>query len=307
MSALPSDALVSDWEPLPVPACALGESPVWHPEEQALYWCDIVGRALHRWQPQPALHHHWRLPSEPGCCAPLAGGGMLLAMRDGLWRFDTERAQRHRLAPPPYDPSCERFNDGKVDPMGRLWVGTVYEPRHPAQAALYRWSGGVLQRMAGDVVTSNGLAWSPDARTLYWSDTRAHRIQALAFDAPSGEISDARVLARFDPPRDGTPDSAYGGRPDGAAVDTAGVYWVAMYEGQQLLRLTPEGQVLERVQVPVRCPTMPCFGDADRRTLYLTTARHGRSAAELAAQPWAGQVLRCRVRTPGVAVPLARD
>ena len=297
---------MTTWEAVPVAPSLLGESPFWHPEEAALYWCDIPGKALHRWQPAPAQHRMWSFETEPGCCAPLPGGDLLLAMRDGLFRFDPASGQRRKLADPPYDSRQERFNNGKADPQGRLWVGTIFEPRTAAKATLQRWAAGRLQRMAGDITVSNGLAFSPDGRTMYWSDTPAHRVYAFDFDAVDGSLSRQRVFAEF-PLR--APDQAladYGGRPDGAAVDAEGAYWVAMIEGQRLLRLAPDGRVLQELPLPVRSPTMPCFGGADLRTLYVTTARANRPADELAAQPLAGCVLMTRVEVPGLPVNFAR-
>jgi len=291
---------------VPAPASQLGESPFWHPDEAALYWCDIPGKALHRWHPETASHQHWPLPAEPGCCAPLAGGDVLLAMRDGLFRFNRQTGERQKLAAPPYDAKIERFNDGKADAQGRLWVGTIYEPRNAPKAVLYRWAGGKLQRMAGDVTVSNGLAFSPDGRTLLWSDTFTHRICALDFDGADGSLSRQRVFAQFPMKQPDQDLATYGGRPDGAAMDAEGCCWVAMFEGQRLLRLSPEGAVLQEVPLPVRCPTMPCLGGPDLRTLYVTTARNNRPAAELAAQPMAGQVISTRVEVPGLPVNFAR-
>ena len=153
--------------------------------------------------------------------------------------------------------------------------------------------------------SSNGLAWSPSGTTLYWSDTKAHLIRALDMDPRDGSVSNARVWARFPPRQAGQSLDDYGGRPDGATVDSEGCYWVAMFEGQRLLRLSPEGQVLSELKLPVRCATMPCFGDADLRTLYITTAREGRPADELARQPWAGCVLKVRVPVAGLPVNFA--
>ena len=245
---------------------------------------------------------------EPASCAPLpgAGGGLLLAMRDGLWRFDATSGQRHRLAAPPYDPAELRFNDGKADPQGRFWVGSMFEPRTRPAAALYRWAGGQLDRMAGDITLSNGLAWSPDGRTMLWTDTTTHTVFAFDFEPGSGAITRQRVFAQFDPR---APDQAladYAGRPDGAAVDSAGTFWIAMYEGQRLVRLAADGTRLADVPLPVRCATMPCFGGADLRTLFITTARVNRPADELAVQPLAGHVLTMRVDTPGLPVNFAR-
>jgi sugar lactone lactonase YvrE len=290
------------WAALPTPPSLLGESPFWHPDEAALYWCDIAGKALHRWTPASASHRQWKLDAEPGSCAPLPGGALLLALRDGLVRFDPRDGSRERLAAAPYDAALERFNDGKADPQGRFWVGTIYDPRTPPRAALYRFGAGRLERMAGDISVSNGLAFSPDGATMYWSDTAQHRIFAFDFDGGEGTLSRQRVFAEFPLRQPGQDLSTYGGRPDGAAVDAAGAYWVAMYEGQRLLRIAPDGQVLQELPLPVRCPTMPCFGGADLRTLFVTTARNKRPEAELAAQPWAGRVLSLRVDVPGLPV-----
>ena len=278
----------------------LGESPLWHPGEQVLYYCDIPGHALQRFDPATQSLTSWSFETEPASLAPLLGGGLLLAMRDGLWRFDTASGQRARLAEPPYDVARERFNDGKCDPQGRFWVGTIYEPRDPALASLYCFSAGKLVRRQGDITVSNGLAWSPNGRTMYWSDTKAHTIYAFDFDPASGALANKRVFASFPVKQAGQAPGTYGGRPDGAAVDAEGCYWVAMFEGQRVLRFSPQGEVLRELRLPVRCATMPCFGGADLKTLYITTARENRPEAELAAQPLAGCVLALPVDVPGL-------
>ena len=294
-----------EFVPVPGSQSQLGESPFWHPDEAALWWCDIPGRRLSRADPVQGVVRHWALSADPGCVAPLPGGDLLLAQRDGLWRFEPRSGARTRLAAAPYDTSAERFNDGRADPLGRMWVGTIYEPRRPARAALYRFDAAGLVRMADGITVSNGLAFSPDGRTLYWSDTTSHTVFAFDLDLLQGTLSRQRVLARF-PPREAQQAlSAYGGRPDGAAVDAEGCYWVAMFEGARLLRLSPEGETLCELPLPVRCPTMPCFGGADLRTLYVTTARANRSEDELVREPWAGCVLQCRVDVPGLPVNFA--
>ena len=299
-------AVVPVIQPLPVEASLLGDSPFWHPDERALWWCAIPGRGLPRSHSATDGHRAWHFDTDVACAAPLTGGDLLLGMRDGLWRFNPRTGQRHALAPPPYDPAQERFNDGKADPQGRFWVGTIYEPRTPARAGLYRLADGRLERRAEGVTVSNGLAFSPDGRTLYWSDTKAHTVFAFDFDGAEGALSRQRAWARFAPRAAEEPLAHYGGRPDGAAVDAQGCYWVAMFEGARLLRLSPTGEVLSELPLPVRCPTMPCFGGDDLRTLFITTARQNRPAEELAREPWAGQVLQCRVDVPGLPVHFAR-
>ncbi|MDH4392777.1 MAG: SMP-30/gluconolactonase/LRE family protein [Aquabacterium sp.] len=290
---------------LPVAPSLLGESPLWHPDEQLLYWVDIPGLRLNRYDPRTGRHDEWHFPSEPACIAPLLGGGLLMAMRDGLWRFDPATGRRTQVAAPPYDPATQRFNDGKADAQGRFWVGTIDDKREP-RAALYCLADGALQRMAGGITASNGLAFSPDGAVLLWADTKAHRVQAFDLDASDGSLSRQRLFAQFPLRQMDAPLSRYGGRPDGAAMDSEGAYWVAMFEGQRLLRLAPDGSQLAELPLPVRCPTMPCFGGPDLKTLYITTARDKRPADELAAQPLAGCVLQCRVEVAGLAAHVAR-
>ncbi len=283
----------------------LGESPFWHPSEQRLYYLDIPGHALFRLDEGASEPQRWALNDEPGCVVPLKQGGLLIAQRNGLWRFDPDNGDYERLAEPPYDPSKRRFNDGKADAQGRLWVGTIDDARQP-ESALYVFRHGRFEPVQSGITTSNGLAWSPDNRTLYWSDTKAHEVYRFAFDLATGTLGERERFARFEPRAADQPLSTYGGRPDGAAMDVEGCYWVAMMEGQQLLRFSPDGTLLQRVELPVRCATMPTFGGADMRTLFVTTAREKRSPEELAAQPWAGCVLRMRVPVAGLPVQFAQ-
>ncbi len=286
--------------PIDAPASVLGESPLWHPTEQVLYWCDIPGHALNRFDPVSKHHDRWSFETDVASIAPMADGGLLIAMRDGLWRFDSRTGQRTALAAPPYDPKTERFNDGKCDPQGRFWAGTIYEPRDPALASLHRYAAGSLVRMSDGLTVCNGLGWSPDSRTMYLSDTKAHTIYAFDFEAASGSIANRRVFTSFPLKQVDQDLQTYGGRPDGAAVDAEGAYWVAMFEGQRLLRLSQQGEVLREVRLPVRCATMPCFGGADLKTLYITTSREKRPQEESAQQPWAGHVLTLQVDVAGL-------
>lgn len=286
-------------------AALLGESPVWHPREQALYYCDIPGHQLQRFDPKRGDLRHWQFDTDVASLAPRLNGQLLLAMRDGLWHFDPVSGERARAAEPPYDPASERFNDGKCDPQGRFWVGTIYEPRDPPRASLSCFSHGRLERRVGGLTVCNGLAWSPDGRTIHWSDTKAHSIYAADFDGANGTLSRQRVFASFPVRQPGQALADYGGRPDGAAMDAEGCYWVAMFEGQRLLRLSPDGEVVREIALPVRCPTMPCFGGPDLRTLYVTSSRQNRPAAELVEQPFAGCVLALDVDVPGLPVNFA--
>ncbi len=284
---------------------ALGESPLWSVAEQCLYYVDIPKRQVLRLDPASTELRHWQLDSEPGCIALLEGGGLAVAQRNGLWHLNIRTGEHRQLAAAPFDSAKQRFNDGKPDAQGRFWIGTIDDARAP-NAGLYRYANGDIESVAGGIVTSNGVAWSPDQRRMYWSDTKAHEIYVLDFDAVAGTIGERQLFAKFAPRVAGETLDQYGGRPDGGAVDVEGCYWVAMFEGQRLLRLSPEGHVLRELRLPVRCPTMPTFGGADLRTLYITTASEGRSAEELAAQPLAGCVLKVRVEVAGLAPNLLK-
>ena len=291
----------------------LGESPFWHPREGRLYWVDIQGRAVNRLDPATGEVERWAMPAEPGCIAPAKSGGLVIALRDGVYRAPEWGGQLRLLVRAAYDPATSRFNDGKADPQGRFWAGSLYDPRDAQAAALYcldlRAGAGTMERKAGDATVANGLAWSPDARTMYWADTSQHRVWAWDWDAGSNAMSNQRVFLQFPgKPAGWKPgDAGYGGRPDGAAVDAQGNYWCAMYEGGRVLQFAPSGQLLREIPVPVRCPTMPCFGGADLKTLYLTTARHSRTPEELREQPQAGCVFAMQADVAGRPVDFVRD
>jgi sugar lactone lactonase YvrE len=250
--------------------CDLGESPVWSVERAALFFADITGRRLHRYDPAAGLHESWPVDEDLGCVAPAQGGGFVAAMRSGMWRLDGEGRKVARLAANPEDPATSRFNDGKVDPRGRFLAGTVDE-RKLGKAALYRLAADGLVRLVDGVLTSNGLAWSPDGRTLYHADTPRFAVRAYDYDLETGEIANRRVFFERD---HSTADRA---RPDGAAVDVEGCYWSALYGGARVARYDPEGRLIGEFAAPAKNVTMPAFGGADLKTLYLTSARDAAS------------------------------
>jgi sugar lactone lactonase YvrE len=299
------------WTPFTDHASLLGESPFWHPTERALYWVDIPGRSILRAAASAPVVQSWAMPSEPGCIAPVRGGGLVVALRDGIYRARSWGAALEPLVRFQHDVRTTRFNDGKCDALGRLWAGTIYEPRDQRRAELYcidmRSGKPQVTLMAHNATTANGVAWSPDQRSAWWADTPRHLIHTWDYEA--GEAGPPvlrrhRVFHQFAPkPAGWQPgDGGYQGRPDGAAVDVQGHYLSAMFEGGQLLRLAPDGGVAQALPLPVACPTMPCFGGDDLCTLYVTTARQGRPADELARTPLAGRVLSKRVEVPGLPV-----
>jgi len=296
------------WQALTAQTCALGESPFWHPHEQMLYWVDIPGRQLLRANIYMGTVQAWDMPSEPGCIAPAANGGLVVALRDGVFRAREWGGALERITTLPYDTAVVRANDGKCDPAGRFWVGTIDEAKKAHAAQLFsidcRQGAPVVECKAGNALTANGLAWSPDAQTLYWADTSSHVVHAWDYDLASNAMTAHRVHLTFTPKPEGwsVGQGGYGGRPDGAAVDVDGNYFVAMYEGARICQFAPDGTLLAEFPTPAQCPTMPCLGGEDLRTLYVTTGRHGRSAAELEQYPQSGCVFSMRVDTPGLPV-----
>ena len=305
------------WQTVTTEPNALGESPFWHPQEQMLYWVDIVGKQILRANICLGTVETWDLPSEPGCIAPAARGGLVIALRHGLFRATEWRGPLQYLATLGYNPAHMRANDGKCDALGRFWVGTIDETKVARNAALYSLDcrtghpPRVECKLGPDTLpatTANGLGWSPDGRTLYWADTPSHTVHAWDFEVQGNTLSHHRTFAQFAPkPADWSADlsldnGGYRGRPDGAAVDRDGNYFVAMFEGRRICQFAPNGTLLAEFPTPVQCPTMPCFGGEDLQTLFITSARHGRRAAELEALPLSGCVFSMRVAVPGLPV-----
>ena len=264
-----------------------GESPRWRHEDGRLYWVDTLAPALHAFDPGTQRNETWTLPSWVGCQV-LAPDGALLALRTGLFEIRFATGLLRQVAAAPYD--CRRFtfNDGGCDPAGRFLVGEMYMPLGPNRekaapdsAPLYRLAGGTWVDMAAPTKTSNGLAWSPDGRTMYQSDTAAKTIYAFDYDAERGQASHRRRFAVVD-----TRDQQHG--PDGAAVDEHGFYLCAVFGEGCLLRFDPDGKLERRIEMPVQYPTMPAFGGPDLSTIYVTTSSYMIEANQRACRPLEG-------------------
>jgi sugar lactone lactonase YvrE len=275
---------------------ALGECPLWDAGAGVLWWVDILAPALNRFDPATGANTVIAMDEHIGCVARRAGGGFVAGLRSGLWLLDEAGAKTDFVVNPQGEGAPSRFNDGRADPWGGFWAGSIWEPRDRNGAALWRLAPDhSVTEIAGDVRTSNGLGFSPDRRWAYHSDTPAHVIYRYPLDPDTGAVTGERgVWVRF-------PEGH--GRPDGAAVDAEGCYWSALYDGGRVVRLSPEGRKLAAFPLPARCPTMVAFGGADRRTLYVTTARAGRPEAELATLPLSGSLFAMAVDVPGLPEP----
>ena len=285
----PAPAAVAD-----SPRAALGECPVWDPDGQCLFWVDVSGRRMFRADAAGRLTATWALPKLPGSFALRARGGMLMAWRNGLGLIDPEsgRFEEVPAGAPGLGPdfALERFNDGACDRRGRFWTGTMARNLTDKVGHLFRIDPDLsVHRMRDGIILSNGIAWSPDQRTMYHCDSGARVVRAYDFDVEAGGIANPRVFA----------DLAAGhGLPDGCTVDAEGHLWLALVEAGVLLRFAPSGAIVATVPLPVSRPTSVVFGGSDLRTLFVTTMRDGLSAAAQDAEPAAGQVFALR---PGVA------
>lgn len=274
---------------------SLGECPIWSVDEQSLHWVDINAPSLNRFDPCTGRNISWPMPEAIGCFALREQGGFVAALRGGIWLVDPDGRPGRKIVDAPYDPAHHRFNDGRADPHGRFWAGSMNEKRDAATALLYRLDPDLaLTPMISGITTSNGLAWSPDSGTMYHADTPTRTINRWDFDAATGNIANRHVFAQFLGETD---------RPDGAAVDHEGCYWSALYRGGRVVRLSPRGETLAEFPLRAMCPTMCAFGGADLKTLYVTTARQQRDPEELSRLPQSGGIFAMRVDVPGVPEP----
>lgn len=263
---------------------AVGECPVWRAQENALYWEDIPAQTLVRYELATQRRTEWRLPERIGCFAFARGdngqGHVLAALESGLFALtlyepapgDARVAQgtldAQRLARVAHEAAHMRFNDGRCDRQGRFWAGTMVQDAsapHPA-GKLYRYTAqdGLSAPVVEGLCTQNGLAWSPDGRTMYLSDSHASSrlIWAFDYDTDDGVPTHRRVFADL---------HDYAGRPDGAAIDADGCYWICANDAGLLLRFAPDGRLDRQVAVPVSKPSMCAFGGPGLDLLFVTT------------------------------------
>lgn len=273
----------------------LGECPLWSVDEQALYWVDINAPALNRFDPVAGANVAMPMPESIGSFAFRTGGGFVVALRGGIWLADANGRLERKVADAPYDGAHHRFNDGRCDRQGRFVVGSMNERRDAPSAELWQLQPNLaFRRLLGGLVVSNGLAWSPDGRTMYHADTPTHVVRAYDYDTGSGAIANAREFVRWTGETD---------RPDGGAVDAEGCYWTAFFRGGKVLRVSPAGHTLAEYPIPAMCPTMCAFGGPDLSTLFVTSARTLRDADELARLPLSGGIFAMRVDVPGLPEP----
>ncbi len=264
----------------------LGEGPAWDEKTEALYWTDILENKIYRWEDCLA-----RLDFHVGCLAPSSDGTLMLGLQRELASFDLDSRAARTVRTLASEPASNRINDGKCDPRGRFLFGTMDINEKEACGALYSFDGKNVARLRGGIRISNGLAWSPDYKTLYYIDTPTRRVQAFDYDLQSGQIAN---------PRDAFEVPAALGYPDGMTSDAQGNLWIAMWGGAQITRWNPrDGALLEQISVPALQTSSCVFGGKRLNELYVTSARIGMSASDLKKYPLSGGLFKIETKVEG--------
>ena len=237
---------------------ALGEGPLWHPIEHVLYWVDIAGQQLHRLDIKTHQHRLWDMPALIGCIAPTTNGNLIAGIGDEICYIELPSG---KVTPRIKIPDGLRINDGKCDRQGRLWLGTICVEKPIAH--LYRFDpDGKLHTMLDGIHVSNGLDWSLDDQTFYYTDSMTHQIFQFDFDADTGQISRRRSFITL-PSEQGVPD--------GLTIDAQGNIWSAHWNGWKVVQYTANGQIAQTINMPVQRPTSCTFGGANLDTLFITS------------------------------------
>jgi sugar lactone lactonase YvrE len=271
----------------------LGEGTFWDTEAQVLWWLDIWGSRIHRHDPSRGTNESWKTPQYPGCLGVRKTGGLVLSMVNGFHFFDPLNGTFTPIVDPEAGMTDTRFNDGKPDRQGRFWSGTMFEVEgKPIEfiGSLYRLDPDLsVHRTIEGVGCSNGLAWSPDSRTMYFADSHAGLVWAFDFDANAGVPSNRRVFVDL---------RGSGTIADGATVDSEGGYWLTVPPSGEVRRYDPDGRLMLTVRLPTDLPTCCEFGSRDLDILYVTTAARGRRD-----QRYAGGLFAIQTGLRGLATP----
>ena len=266
----------------------LGEGPLWDEREKVLYWVNIQGHKLHIYDPATGENQSYDIGQPVGTVVLREYGGVMLALRDGFAAYDPTSGKLDMIADPEADKPENRFNDGKCDPAGRFWAGTMHA--QPYRGALYRLDTDMtVHKMVEDVSISNGIVWTADHKTMYYVDSPVLTVYAYDYDNDTGDINNCRSIIKV-------PEGM--GVPDGMAIDNEGMLWIAHFGGSAVHRWDPaSGEIVETIDVPASQVTACAFVGDNLDTLYITTARTGLSDEQLAGEPHAGSLF---VAQPGV-------
>ena len=263
----------------------IGEGAFWDDRKQLLWWVDIPVGLIHCYNPRTGENNSIGFGEPVGCLATRKQGGLVLATKTGFWLFDPESGDRKQLSDPESHLELNRFNDGTTDRQGRFWAGTMREGGEPGPyGRFYRLDPDYsVTPWIGDINTTNGLAFSPDGKKMYYSDSnrKVRTIWVCDYDWNTGTPETPNVF--FD-------TRTVRGRPDGGTVDAEGCYWQAGIEGWQLYRISPEGELLMTIEMPVEKPSKPMFGGSNLDVLYVTSLGIGLAEGAEENQPEAGSL-----------------
>jgi sugar lactone lactonase YvrE len=266
---------------------------MWDSAAQKLWWVDIWGKAIHCTDPDTRNDEVFLTPRYVGCLGLREKGGLVITLADGFYFFDPATNSYYKIVDPEAHNRDTRFNDGKTDRQGRFWSGTVFEaPPRPTEyvGALYRLDPDLSCRcMVEGIGSSNGLAFSPDSKTMYFADSQGGYIWAWDFDPATGDIDNRRVFVDFRPS---------GGCADGATVDAEGCYWSTLPESGKVCRFDPDGRLMRTIMLPTSIPTSCEFGGKNLDILYVTTAKLGKLRT-----PLAGALFALDVGVKGLILP----
>lgn len=274
----------------------LGEGPLWDDQQNCLWWINIFEGELHRYDPATGDDRTWSLGQQIGTVVKQKSGGLAVALENGFYSFDPDTEQLEPVCDPESDRPGNRFNDGKCDPVGRFWAGTMEKAEENTTGSLYCLEGnGSCRKMLSDIAISNGIVWTSDRSTMYYIDSPTRRVDAFDYHPDTGEISNRRTAFEI-------PDGL--GYPDGMSIDAEDRLWVALWNGWSVVRFDPQnGKLLDRIELPVANVTACAFGGPELNELYITTARKGTSDEELEKQPHAGGLFRVKVDVRGTLFP----
>ena len=274
----------------------LGEGTLWDPVDGVLWWLDIWGSRIHRYTPASGQNDSWVTPEFPGCLGLRAAGGLVMSLASGFHFFDPDTGAFTPIVDPEADMPDTRFNDGKPDRQGRFWSGTMFEVEgRPIEfiGSLYRLDPDLtVHRTIEGIGCSNGLAWSPDSRTMYFADSHAGLVWIFDFDPASGIPSNRRIFVDL---------RGSGTIADGATVDAEGGYWLTVPPTGEVRRYDPDGRLMRTVRLPTDLPTCCEFGGPALDVLYITTAARGRRD-----QRFAGGLFAADVGVRGLPTPRFR-
>jgi sugar lactone lactonase YvrE len=265
------------------PTAKLGEGAIWHPEKEALLWVDISGGKVFMYKPDEGMLQNISLESMVGTVVPSKGEYFAVAAQEtGIFGLQEDGTKQQIAAFPADALPNVRFNDGKCDPVGRFWVGTMEKTAKEGAAKLYMFDNDSLYIKENNVTISNGIVWDENKNLMYYIDTPTQKVFAYDYDAATGDLTNRRVALEIPLEQ---------GSPDGMSIDAEGKLWIAHWGGSGVYRWDPEtGDLMEKIDVPAPNVTSCAFGGPNLTTLYITTAREGLTGEQLEKYPLSGSL-----------------